>query len=142
VSGDAAAAVFGALGDPTRRQLLSAIANRPSLTATELATGLPISRQAVLKHLNALSEAGLLQRERAGREVRYSMTPAPLSDAVSWMADVGGQWDQRLAALASSLGAGPRGMAPPGRGSAGAPGRGGAGAPGRGSSAERFDSAG
>jgi DNA-binding transcriptional ArsR family regulator len=134
MSGDDAAAVFGALGDPTRRRLLSAIANRPSLTATELATGLPISRQAVLKHLNALSDAGLLQRERAGREVRYSVTPAPLSDAVSWMADVGGQWDQRLAALASALGDEPRGIASPGQGGARAPRRGGA--------AERFDSAG
>jgi DNA-binding transcriptional ArsR family regulator len=111
MSDDDAAAVFGALGDPTRRRLLSEIADRPSLTATELATGLPISRQAVVKHLNALSDAGLLQRERAGREVRYSVTPAPLSDAVSWMAEVGGQWDQRLAALASALGDRPRGIA-------------------------------
>lgn len=90
--------VFGALSDPTRRQLLSQISRHPS-TATELAGGLPISRQAVVKHLSALSDAGLLARERAGREVRYRVTPEPLSDAVSWMAQVGGQWDDRLAAL-------------------------------------------
>jgi DNA-binding transcriptional ArsR family regulator len=90
--------VFGALADPTRRQLLSTIASHPA-TATELAGGLPISRQAVVKHLGALTDAGLLERERAGREVRYRVTPAPLSDAVSWMAHVGGQWDERLAAL-------------------------------------------
>jgi DNA-binding transcriptional ArsR family regulator len=96
---DPAAAVFGALADPTRRRLLSAIAERPA-TATELAGGLPISRQAVVKHLTALAEAGLLERERAGRDVRYRVTPAPLNDAVSWMTDVGGQWDDRLAALA------------------------------------------
>ena len=90
--------VFGALADPTRRQLLSAIAQHPA-TATELAGGLPISRQAVVKHLGALSDAGLLERERAGREVRYRVTPAPLSDAVSWMAHVGAHWDDRLAAL-------------------------------------------
>jgi DNA-binding transcriptional ArsR family regulator len=60
---------------------------------------MPISRQAVVKHLAALAEAGLVDRERAGREVRYHVTPEPLSDAVSWMADVGGQWDQRLATL-------------------------------------------
>jgi DNA-binding transcriptional ArsR family regulator len=90
--------VFGALADPTRRRLLSAIAAQPA-TATELAGGLPISRQAVVKHLSALSDAGLLARERAGREVRYRVTPAPLSDAVTWMAHVGGQWDGRLAAL-------------------------------------------
>ena len=96
---DAAGAVFGALADPTRRSLLSAIAQNPSTTATELAAGMPISRQAVIKHLGALADAGLLARERSGREVRYRMTPQPLSDAVSWMAQVGGQWDERLGAL-------------------------------------------
>jgi len=91
--------VFGALSDPTRRALLAAIARQPAATATELASELPISRQAVLKHLTALADAGLLHRERSGREVRYRVTPEPLSDAVSWMAAVGGQWDERLAAL-------------------------------------------
>src|SRR5436305_10419942 len=104
-SPDPAGLVFGALSDPTRRQLLAAIANQPDATATELAAELPISRQAVLKHLNALADAGLLDRERSGREVRYRVTPAPLSDAVSWMAAVGGQWDDRLAALTNQLGA-------------------------------------
>jgi DNA-binding transcriptional ArsR family regulator len=94
--------VFGALADPTRRQLLSSISDRPA-TATELAGNVPISRQAVVKHLTALADAGLLERERAGREVRYRVTPAPLSDAVSWIARVGGQWDERLAALASTF---------------------------------------
>ena len=96
---DHASAVFGALSDPTRRALLQTIAGHPAATATELASDLPISRQAVLKHLTALADAGLLDRERSGREVRYRVTPAPLSDAVSWMADVGGQWDERLSAL-------------------------------------------
>ena len=68
---DPAGAVFGALSDPTRRQLLAAIAQHPAATATELAAALPISRQAVLKHLTALGEAGLLDRQRSGREVRY-----------------------------------------------------------------------
>ncbi len=99
---DPAAAVFGALADPTRRRLLTAIAHRPA-TATELASGLPISRQAVVKHLTALSQAGLLARERTGRDVRYRFTPAPLTDAVSWMAEVGGQWDDRLAVLARTF---------------------------------------
>ena len=96
-------AVFGALADPTRRQLLSAISEQPA-TATELAGGVPISRQAVVKHLAALAEAGLLERERAGREVRYRVTAAPLSDAVSWIAQVGSQWDDRLARLTHALG--------------------------------------
>ena len=92
--------MFGALADPMRRALLQTIAAHPS-TATELAAELPISRQAVAKHLTSLSDAGLLERERAGRDVRYRVTPAPLSDAVSWMAEVGGQWDERLARLAA-----------------------------------------
>jgi DNA-binding transcriptional ArsR family regulator len=92
-------AVFGALSDPTRRRLLSAVAEHPQTTATELAAGLPITRQAVVKHLSALADAGLLDRERAGREVRYRVTPEPLSEAVSWIAEVGGRWDDRLAAL-------------------------------------------
>ena len=95
-------AVFGALGDGNRRQLLAAIAACPS-TATELADGLPISRQAVAKHLTALAGAGLVEGQRAGREVRYHVTPRPLSDAVGWMAQVGAQWDDRLAALAKSF---------------------------------------
>ena len=106
---DHAGAVFGALSDPTRRQLLATIAERPAATSTELASELPISRQAVIKHLSALADAGLLDRRRTGREVRYRVTPAPLSDAVSWMAEVGGQWDDRLAALGRGLGATERG---------------------------------
>jgi DNA-binding transcriptional ArsR family regulator len=101
---DRSAAVFGALSDPTRRELLAAIAQQPEATATELAADLPISRQAVLKHLTALADAGLLDRQRSGREVHYRVTPEPLSDAVSWMADVGGQWDDRLATLKRTLG--------------------------------------
>jgi DNA-binding transcriptional ArsR family regulator len=103
MAGDPSGPVFSALGDPTRRALLTTIARRPA-TATELASELPISRQAVVKHLSALSDAGLLARERAGRDVRYRVTPAPLSDAVSWMAEVGGQWDERLQALGRQFG--------------------------------------
>ncbi|MGI8715253.1 MAG: ArsR/SmtB family transcription factor [Solirubrobacteraceae bacterium] len=104
---DSADAVFEALADPMRRRLLSQIAASPA-TATELALDLPITRQAVAKHLSSLSRAGLLERERSGRDVRYRVTPAPLSDAVSWMAEVGGQWDERLARLAQTLGGPPK----------------------------------
>lgn len=104
-TGASADAVFGALADSRRRSLLSALAEQPA-TATELADGLPISRQAVIKHLNALTEAGLVSRQRSGREVRYAVTPAPLSSAVSWIATVGAQWDDRLSALAEAFSAG------------------------------------
>ena len=109
---DRAGAVFGARSDPTRRALLAAIAAHPAATATELAAELPISRQAVVKHLGALTDAGLLDRTRAGREVRYKFTPAPLSDAVDWMTSVGAEWDERLAVLRHQLGGGARTRAP------------------------------
>jgi DNA-binding transcriptional ArsR family regulator len=106
MAADATDAVFDALADPMRRRLLSSLSDRPA-TATELAAQLPISRQAVAKHLTSLSRAGLLERERSGRDVRYRVTPAPLSQAVGWMAEVGGQWDDRLARLARTF-AGPQ----------------------------------
>jgi DNA-binding transcriptional ArsR family regulator len=97
--------VFSALGDPTRRELLEQVATRGEATATELAAALPITRQAVAKHLNVLAGAGLVQPRRAGRETRYAPTPEPLGEAIAWMADLGAQWDTRLARLARSAAA-------------------------------------
>jgi DNA-binding transcriptional ArsR family regulator len=91
--------VFSALSDPTRRQLFTRLADGGPATATQLAANLPVTRQAVVKHLDVLREASLVTSEREGREVRYSVTPAPLADAVGWIADVGAQWDNRLATL-------------------------------------------
>ena len=91
--------VFSALADPTRRTVLEEIATRGSATATELAVPLGITRQAVAKHLGVLSDAGLVDGRRAGRETRYTPTPAPMGEAISWMTEVGGRWDERLAAL-------------------------------------------
>jgi DNA-binding transcriptional ArsR family regulator len=80
-------AVFAALADPTRRQVVRSLSRQPDLTASRLAGELPMTRQAVTKHLAALDRAGLL-------------TPAPLADAMRWMDDVGAEWDARLAKLA------------------------------------------
>jgi DNA-binding transcriptional ArsR family regulator len=96
-------AVFAALSDPTRRSVLGRLARGPSASATELAAGMPVSRQAVVKHLQALGHAGLVAPTREGREVRYALTPQPLGDAVGWMVDVGAQWDRRLARLRRQL---------------------------------------
>jgi DNA-binding transcriptional ArsR family regulator len=93
-------AVFAALADPTRRGIYRALAGGGADTASDLARGLPISRQAVSKHLAALAEAGLVASERSGRETRYRPTPEPLADAAAWMTEVGTLWDDRLAALA------------------------------------------
>ncbi len=100
--------VFGALADPNRRYVVQALAERGTATATELASELPVTRQAVSKHLTALSEAGLVERRRQGRETRYELTPQPLAAAMDWMADVGGKWDRRLAALSRHISDGSR----------------------------------
>jgi ArsR family transcriptional regulator, cadmium/lead-responsive transcriptional repressor len=88
--------VFAALADPTRREVILRLAGSGPSTATGIARDLPVTRQAVAKHLAALQEAGLVTGERVGREHRYRLTPAPLADAVSWMTSVGTQWDERL----------------------------------------------
>jgi DNA-binding transcriptional ArsR family regulator len=92
--------VFSALADPTRRQVVRSLSRRPELTASLLAGELPMTRQAVTKHLAALDRAGLVEAHREGRETRYTLTPAPLADAMRWMDEVGAQWDDRLARLA------------------------------------------
>ena len=94
-----AGAVFEALADPTRRAVLRDVASRGPRTATELAADLPISRQAVAKHLAVLREAGLVAHERAGREARFTATLGPLTEAEGWLQATGASWDDRLARL-------------------------------------------
>ena len=97
-------AVFAALADPTRRQVVQSLSAGTTVTASRLAQALPITRQAVAKHLAALDHAGLVAAERRGRETHYRLTPAPLTEAATWMAAVGAQWDDRLEALRTHLG--------------------------------------
>ena len=101
---DRADAVFSALADPTRRQVIRALSAQGPSTATGLAANLPVTRQAVTKHLSALADAGLVTATRRGREKLYQISPRPLTDAVSWMADLGARWDERLAALRDHVG--------------------------------------
>ena len=96
---DDVGAVFAALADPTRREVVRSLAARPGLTASSLAGELPMTRQAVAKHLSALSGAGLVTARREGRETRYTLTPAPLAAAMEWMVAVGAEWDVRLERL-------------------------------------------
>ena len=98
-------AVFTALADPTRRAVLRSIASGEASTATELAARLPVTRQAVQKHLALLEQARLVDGERVGRETRFEATPAPLGEAIGWMTAVGAQWDERLAALGETASA-------------------------------------
>jgi DNA-binding transcriptional ArsR family regulator len=96
VDGGALDAMFGALADPTRRMLVERLLKKGPTTATVLAETTPLTRQAVLKHLQVLEAAGLLDHERAGREVRYRVTPKPLASAVGWILDTAGMWDKRI----------------------------------------------
>lgn len=88
-------AVFNALSDPTRREVVRRLAGGPA-TPTQIADGLPVTRQAVTKHLNVLRAAGLVETSREGRQVRYRLDPAPLSQVLSWLAQTGSAWDRRL----------------------------------------------
>lgn len=72
-------------------------------SASKLAAEMPISRQAIAKHLALLDEAGLVERVRSGREVQYRARPEALDDVTSWVARVGAQWDERLEKLKRSL---------------------------------------
>lgn len=95
--------MFLALGDPTRRAVLERLLVDGPATATNLAPAFPVSRQAVVKHLGVLGDAGLVSAERLGREVRYRAETAPLREAAAWLAEAGARWDRRLARLASRL---------------------------------------
>jgi ArsR family transcriptional regulator, cadmium/lead-responsive transcriptional repressor len=94
-----AGAVFAALADPTRRHLVEALAAEPGTTATGLAASLPISRQAVAKHLKLLAEAGLVSSRRSGREAHFELDPRPLGEAAAWLSAVNAEWDERLRRL-------------------------------------------
>ena len=95
--------IFVALADPTRRLLFEQLCKEGSGTATHLAAHLPITRQAVTKHLTVLAEAGLLEVHEAGRERRYMPHPEALQSVATWIATIEARWDQRLAALRNFL---------------------------------------
>lgn len=92
-------AIFAALGDPTRWQVLGLLAEQGEGTATTLASRLPVSRPAVIKHLVVLDRAGLVTRQRSGREVRYRVEPATLDATARAIAALAAVWDTRLATL-------------------------------------------
>lgn len=96
--------LFSALSDPTRRWMLDALMREGSTTVPALAAELPISRQAVAKHIAALDQAGLLEREPAGgREVHYRLRPGALHPAAAWIGDAEKRWDRRLGRLKASV---------------------------------------
>ena len=97
--------VFTALADPTRRAILATLAARGPGTATDLADRLPISRQAIAKHLTLLANAGLVAAEPGERRrVRFRLQPAPMQVAQQFLAVMARNWDRSLDALTEHLG--------------------------------------
>ncbi|TXH18892.1 MAG: ArsR family transcriptional regulator [Mycobacterium sp.] len=95
-------AVFAALGDPTRRHIVETLAAAPA-TATVLSKDLPMSRQAVAKHLAMLSAAELVSAERRGRETLYTLRLEPLREVTRWVETVGDEWADRLSRLERAI---------------------------------------
>src|SRR5258708_39179346 len=95
--------VFLALADPTRRLLLQQLGEEGSGTAASFATRLPITRQAISKHLATLEQAGLVTAHEMGRERRYVPRREALRNVTSWIGAIEAQWEQRLDALRSTL---------------------------------------
>ena len=96
--------VFSALADPTRRTILAALAGNGPATATDLAARLPISRQAIAKHLALLADAGLVTAEPGERRrVRYRLRSAPMQVAQQFLAALARDWDGQLGALMDHL---------------------------------------
>ena len=97
-------AVFVAVADPTRRLLLERLRHRGAASIQDLGAGLPMTRQAVTKHLDVLRDAGLVRVRRDGRERLHELEPAPLQEVDDWLRPYAEAWDERLAALRRHLG--------------------------------------
>ena len=88
--------LWSAIGDPTRRRMLDLLLVRGNGTATTLSQQMPVTRQAVAKHLGVLDRVGLVRATPAGREKRYRVDEAQLARAVAQLTSVGAAWDARL----------------------------------------------
>jgi DNA-binding transcriptional ArsR family regulator len=91
---------FWALSDPLRLEILDRIAAGTEVTVSQLAASLPITRQAVTRHVKTLQEAGLVRGSKQGREHRYYVDAAPLDDAGRWLERRTASWEDALAGLA------------------------------------------
>ncbi|HMO81298.1 MAG TPA: metalloregulator ArsR/SmtB family transcription factor [Pyrinomonadaceae bacterium] len=96
-------AIFEALADPVRRDLILDLAEHGPRTATEISKGYPISRQGLLKHLGKLERARLVSVRKKGRGKFYFLTPEPLSEIDIWIKKIEAVWDKRLNRLKDLL---------------------------------------
>jgi DNA-binding transcriptional ArsR family regulator len=91
---------FAALADPTRRAILDRLAREDGLAVTAIAAPFAVSLPAVMKHLDVLARAGLVEREKTGRTVHCRLRAAPMETAMQWLARYERFWSERLDALA------------------------------------------
>ena len=90
------AQLFAALGEPTRLSLVDRLRDGSEQSIASMATGLPISRQALTKHLKVLEAAGVTRSRREGRETVYRIDPGGLLMAEQWIQAVSTQWDSLI----------------------------------------------
>jgi DNA-binding transcriptional ArsR family regulator len=88
--------LWSAIGDPTRRRMLDLLLAAGDGTATSLSDQLPVTRQAVAKHLGVLEHVGLVHAAHVGREMRYRLDDAQFARAVAQLSSVGASWDARV----------------------------------------------
>ena len=98
---DALGRTFQALADPTRRAILARLETEPGLSVSDLAQPFPMQLNAVMKHLDVLSDAGLVRRSKAGRTVSVSLTPEPMEAAMTWLQHYERFWTGSLDKLAA-----------------------------------------
>ena len=103
----ASAAVFAALGDPTRLTLLAKLTDGEPQSISRLTHGTRLTRQAITKHLRVLENAGVVRSIRAGRESHFAFEPKPLDNARAYLEHVSKQWDDALSRLKSFVETGP-----------------------------------
>ncbi|HET9574355.1 MAG TPA: metalloregulator ArsR/SmtB family transcription factor [Methyloceanibacter sp.] len=94
---------FAALADPTRRALLAQLDEHENVSVSELARPFPVSLPAIMKHLDVLSDAGLVTRSKTGRVVSCRLAAAPMQEAVGWLNRYQRFWSERLDRLAAFL---------------------------------------
>ncbi|MBM3646410.1 MAG: helix-turn-helix transcriptional regulator [Alphaproteobacteria bacterium] len=94
---------FAALADPTRRALLARLDEEERLSVSELARPFPVSLPAIMKHLDVLSDAGLIERHKTGRVVTCRLKAAPMEQAMNWLARYQHYWTEQLDRLAAYL---------------------------------------
>lgn len=101
--GPGAAAVFAALGDETRLEIVARLCSGGPMSIARLTEGAKVTRQAITKHLHVLAEAGLARGRRVGRDQIWEIEARRLQEARRWLDHIEAQWDDALGRLKASL---------------------------------------